>query len=159
MKFYGQMCLLVGGLIAAAVGLAQPAGPPNILLLVAEDLSPRIGAWGDEVASTPNIDALARQSVRYTQAFTAAGVCAPSRAALIMGQHQISFGAQHMRTSTGPLGEYYAQPDPELKAFPELLWGLMVCSNLRLNWEGATGPPVIECLGRDWNMMVIAITA
>ncbi len=121
MKFYGQMCLLVGGLIAAAVGLAQPAGPPNILLLVAEDLSPRIGAWGDEIASTPNIDALARQSVRYTQAFTAAGVCAPSRAALIMGQHQISFGAQHMRTSTGPLGEYYAQPDPELKAFPELL--------------------------------------
>ena len=121
MKFYGQMCLLVGGLIAAAVGLAQPAGPPNILLLVAEDLSPRIGAWGDEVARTPNIDALARQSVRYTQAFTAAGVCAPSRAALIMGQHQISFGAQHMRTSTGPLGEYYAQPDPELKAFPELL--------------------------------------
>ena len=72
---------LVGGLIAAAVGLAQPAGPPNILLLVAEDLSPRIGAWGDEIASTPNIDALARQSVRYTQAFTAAGVCAPSRGA------------------------------------------------------------------------------
>ena len=121
MKFYGQMCLLVGSLFAAAHCLAQPIGPPNILLLVAEDLSPRIGAWGDEVASTPNIDALARQSVRYTRAFTAAGVCAPSRAALIMGQHQISFGAQHMRTSTGPLGEYYAQPDPELKAFPELL--------------------------------------
>ena len=97
------------------------AAPPNILLLVAEDLSPRIGAYGDVVARTPNLDALAERGVRYTRVFTTAGVCAPSRAALIMGQHQISFAAQHMRTTTGPLGEYYARPDPGLKAFPELL--------------------------------------
>ena len=95
--------------------------PPNILLLVAEDLSTRIGAYGDKVARTPNLDALAKRSVRFTQVFTTAGVCAPSRAALVMGQHQISFGAQHMRTSTGPHGLYYAQPDAHLKAFPELL--------------------------------------
>jgi len=43
---------------------------PNILLLVAEDLSPRIGAWDDPVASTPNLDKLASQSVRYTNVFT-----------------------------------------------------------------------------------------
>ena len=94
---------------------------PNLLLLVAEDLSPRIGAYGDSLAQTPSLDALAQQSVRFTKVFTTAGVCAPSRAALLLGQHQISFAAMHMRTSTGPAGEYLARPSATLKAFPELL--------------------------------------
>ncbi|CAE7635861.1 unnamed protein product [Symbiodinium pilosum] len=94
---------------------------PNILLLVAEDLSPRIGSFGDALAKTPNIDQLAAQGTRYTNVFTTAGVCAPSRAALITGQHQISFGGQHMRTTTGPLGPYLAQPAAGVRAFPELL--------------------------------------
>ena len=51
---------------------------PNIVLIVAEDLSPRIGAFGDGVAQTPNIDALAQQGVKYTQVFSASGVCAPN---------------------------------------------------------------------------------
>jgi arylsulfatase A-like enzyme len=94
---------------------------PNILLLVAEDLSPRVGSFGDALAKTPNIDQLAAQGTRYTNVFTTAGVCAPSRAALITGQHQISFGGQHMRTTTGPLGPYLAQPAAGVRAFPELL--------------------------------------
>ena len=95
--------------------------PPNILLLIAEDMGPRLGSYGDPHARTPNLDALAQQSTRFTQVFTTAGVCAPSRAALITGQHQISFGAQHMRTSTAPLGGYLAQPPSELRALPEKL--------------------------------------
>lgn len=121
--FYLRMLLvstLAAGIAATAYAASEPP-LPNILLLVAEDLSPRVGAWADGTAQTPNLDKLAAQSVRYTSTFTAAGVCAPSRAALIMGVHQISFGAQHMRASTGPLGEYYAQPDEVMKAFPELL--------------------------------------
>lgn len=100
---------------------SQSQTQPNILLLVAEDLSPRLGSWDDAVANTPNLDALAATGIRYTRVFTTAGVCAPSRAALVTGQHQISFGAQHMRSSTGPLGPYYAQPPAGLRAFPELL--------------------------------------
>ena len=61
---------------------------PNILLLMAEDLSPRIGAFGDPVAVSPNIDQLAAQGVRYTNAFTASGVCATNRAATITGMAQ-----------------------------------------------------------------------
>ena len=100
---------------------ASIASRPNILLLVAEDLSPRVGSFGDALARTPNIDQLAEQGTRYTNVFTTAGVCAPSRAALITGQHQISFGGQHMRTTTGPLGPYLAQPQAGVRAFPELL--------------------------------------
>ena len=72
---------------------------PNILLLVAEDLSPRVGSFGDTVAETPNIDQLAAQGTRYTNVFTTAGVCAPSRAALITGQHQTRMAHHHIYLS------------------------------------------------------------
>ena len=106
-------------LCAAAVARGQPS--PNILLLIAEDLSPRIGAYGDDVARTPHLDALAEQGVRYARVFTTSGVCAPSRAALMTGRHAISFGAQHMRTSSRPSGAYTTVPPPGVVAFPELL--------------------------------------
>lgn len=54
---------------------------PNILMLMLEDLSPRLGTYGDSVAVTPNIDKLADEGVRYTNVFSTAGICAPSRAA------------------------------------------------------------------------------
>ena len=111
-------CVLFAVVLA---GSALAEERPNVLLFVAEDLSGRIGAFGDPVASTPHIDRLAREGVRYPNTFTTAGVCAPSRAALITGVHQISIGAQHMRTSTRPAGAYTSVPPPELKAFPELL--------------------------------------
>ena len=93
---------LLAGLLAspdASVGDAS-GGPasmnaqqPNILLIVAEDLSARIGAFGDPVAHTPNLDRLAASGVRFPNVFTTAGVCAPSRAALITGMHQIAIAA------------------------------------------------------------------
>lgn len=94
---------------------------PNILLLMAEDLSPRVGAFGDKVAVTPNIDKLAQEGVRYTNSFTSAGVCAPSRAAIISGMYQESIGAQHMRSHKFAESKYYTVPPDEMKAFPELL--------------------------------------
>ena len=114
---------LAVGVLLLTMGLAYGTTPrpANILLLVAEDLSPRIGSYGDPQARTPNLDALAQRSTRFTRAFTTAGVCAPSRAALVSGQHQISFGAQHMRSSTAPLGSYLAQPPKDLRALPERL--------------------------------------
>jgi len=72
---------------------------PNILLIVAEDLSPRVGAFGDAVADTPTIDGLAEQGIRFTNVYAAAGVCAPNRSALISGMYPISMGTHQMRTS------------------------------------------------------------
>ncbi|WP_245638282.1 sulfatase family protein [Altererythrobacter ishigakiensis] len=81
---------------------------------------------GDRAAVTPNLDRLASQSVVFTRAFTTAGVCAPSRAALITGVHQTTLGAHNMRTASygenmGEGAPYRAVPPPEVKAFPELL--------------------------------------
>ena len=112
---------LFTSLILVMTPLVGITDRPNILLLVAEDLSPRIEPYGDHFANTPNLTKLGSKSIRYTNTFTTAGVCAPSRASLITGQHQISFGAQHMRASTSPLGRYLALPPEHVKAFPELL--------------------------------------
>lgn len=106
--------------------LADDINPkPNIVLIVAEDMSPRVGAYGDPVAQTPNIDALATRGVRYQNVFTAAGVCAPSRSALITGVYPISMGTHQMRTSQGvadtAIKSYEAAPPEDVKAFPELL--------------------------------------
>jgi len=100
---------------------AEPHARPHVVLIVAEDLGPRIGAFGDPIASTPRIDTLAREGVRYPNTFTTAGVCAPSRAALITGRHQNTIGAQHMRASTHPGHGYRSVPPPDVKAFPEHL--------------------------------------
>ncbi|WP_409160342.1 sulfatase-like hydrolase/transferase [Pectobacterium sp. B2J-2] len=84
---------------------AQIASPrPNVVLIIAEDMNPRLGAYGDTKARTPNLDALAKESVVFTQAFTMAAVSAPSRAGLITGMFQHTTGLQHMRTASRPAG-------------------------------------------------------
>ena len=113
---------IAGTLVAIAATVAHAeARLPNVLLIVAEDLSPRIGSFGDPVAITPHIDALATQGVRYPNTFTAAGVCAPSRAALITGMHPISIGASHMRTASRPEGRYLTVLPPEVRPLPDIL--------------------------------------
>src|SRR5690606_3329944 len=72
---------------------------PNILWLVAEDLSPLISCYGDSTVSTPNLDRLSREGVRYTHCFDVSGVCAPSRSALITGMYPTYIGTNNMRTS------------------------------------------------------------
>lgn len=92
---------------------AQPSERPNILWIVSEDNSPLIGAYGDPFATTPNIDQLAREGVRYTNAFATVPVCAPSRSTLITGMYPSSVGTLHMRS-------YYPVPD-FVKFFPRYL--------------------------------------
>ncbi|MEL6252509.1 MAG: sulfatase-like hydrolase/transferase [Bacteroidota bacterium] len=70
---------------------------PNILWITCEDISPNLGAYGDEYAYTPYLDKLAREGVLYTQAYATAPVCAVARSTLISGMYASSQGTQHMR--------------------------------------------------------------
>lgn len=92
---------------------AQLADGPNILWLTCEDTSPNLGCYGDTYAITPNIDKLAKKGIRYTSAFSVAGVCAPSRSCLITGVYPWTLGSQHMRSEI-PL-------PPQVKCFTEYL--------------------------------------
>lgn len=93
---YWRICALLMGLaLAVKPGMtASIEGRPNFLLVVFEDMSPHIGAYGDAQARTPVLDEFAEQSVLYEKVFTTVGVCSPSRAALATGMHQQSMGAQ-----------------------------------------------------------------
>ncbi len=109
---------------------------PNIVWLVAEDMSPVIPSFGDSTIVTPNISRLASEGVRFTNVFSVAGVCSPSRAAIATGLYPTRFGATHMRNTGSieflPEGvfPYEAQPPAGVKMHSEYLRELgYYCSN------------------------------
>ncbi|MDE0424019.1 MAG: sulfatase-like hydrolase/transferase [Candidatus Poribacteria bacterium] len=109
---------------------------PNILWISVEDTTPRFGCYGDPIARTPNIDRLAAGGCRFPNAFSTAGVCAPSRSAIITGMYQTSIGTHHHRTththeSTPDLPTPYSVvPPPYVKTFTEYLRGAgYYCTN------------------------------
>jgi arylsulfatase A len=63
-------------------------GLPNIVLIAADDLGyGELGAYGQRLIHTPRLDELAAEGMRFTQAYSAASVCAPSRGSLLTGLH------------------------------------------------------------------------
>ncbi|SEJ12536.1 HEAT repeat-containing protein [Dyadobacter sp. SG02] len=72
---------------------------PNILWIVSEDNTILLGSYGDQFATTPNLDQFATESIRYKNAFSTAPVCAPSRNTLITGMYPPSLGTEHMRST------------------------------------------------------------
>lgn len=70
----------------------QDRKPPNVLLILIDDLKPAIGAYGDSVAITPHIDKLAANGMRFDRAYSNQAVCAPSRFNLLLGSRSTSSG-------------------------------------------------------------------
>ncbi len=64
----------------------------NVLLVLVDDLKPALGCYGDPIAKTPNIDALAARGMRFELAYCNQAVCAPSRFTLMLGSHSTSTG-------------------------------------------------------------------
>lgn len=85
-------------LIALFISCENVSEDPNIVWLIAEDLSPDLGCYGHPLVRTPNIDKLANQGVRFENAFASAPVCSPSRSGFITGMYQTSIGADHHDT-------------------------------------------------------------
>lgn len=119
------------------------ADRPNILWITAEDMSPVLGSYGDPDAKTPNLDAFARESVRYTQAFAAAPVCSPSRSTLITGMWAPSLGTSQMR-STFPL-------PPSVKGFPTYLReaGYFTTNNVKTDYNTSDEARLIK---ESWDL-------
>ena len=83
---------------------------PNILCITCEDISPRLGCYGDQVAKTPNLDAFAESAIRFTRMYTTVGVSSPSRSALITGMYPTAIGSNYMRNFAQP--EYMPEGIP-----------------------------------------------
>lgn len=122
---------------------------PNILWLVAEDLSPYIPSFGDSTVQTPTLSRLAAEGVCYDNFYSPSPVCAPSRAALSTGMYPTHIGANHMRTGPWYAGNisdkeaaertrfmpegisfYEAMPEAGIKMMSEVLRGVgYYCTN------------------------------
>ena len=106
------LAVMISGTVSAEPTAGSPK-PPNFILMLADDLGyGDLGITGSKQIPTPHIDSLAVGGVRFTNAYVSSSVCAPSRAGLMTGKHQASFG---FRDNLAPV-----QPghDPEFVGLP-----------------------------------------
>jgi arylsulfatase A-like enzyme len=128
------------GVLAPAAGATVPARSgerPNILWIVSEDNFPYLGAYGDPLARTPNVDAMAAGGILYRHAYANAPVCAPSRFAMLSGLYPESCApANHMRANARVAGL--------VPTWPELLrqGGYYVTNNAKTDWNCDIDPAV-----------------
>ena len=123
-----------------------PKSRPNIVWLSCEDISPHLGCYGDSHAITPHLDQLASEGVRYANAFTTAGVCAPCRSGIITGMYQSSLGTHHMRCN--------AKLPEHIRAFPTYLReaGYYCTNNSKTDYQFKPGQNPWDKNGKvDWS--------
>ncbi len=116
---------------------------PNILWVTIEDTSPQfIGCYGNEDASTPVIDQLAKEGVRFTNAFSTGTVCSPSRSTVITGVRTYKLGSGNHRSQ-------YPIPN-EIKGFPYYMQqqGYYVTNNSKTDYNVANAKAFIQ---EAWN--------
>jgi arylsulfatase A len=81
-------CLSVAAMTGVLPAAAATSAKPNVIFILADDLGyGDLGCYGQKHIQTPNIDRLAAEGTRFTQAYSGATVCAPSRCALMTGKH------------------------------------------------------------------------
>ncbi|MBI5282993.1 MAG: arylsulfatase [Candidatus Solibacter usitatus] len=97
--FLNSAALLTSASTIPALAGARAARAPNIVLIVADDLGiGDLGCYGQKLIRTPNIDRLAAEGLRFTDAYSGCTVCAPSRSVLMTGYHM---GHSSVRNNTG----------------------------------------------------------
>jgi iduronate 2-sulfatase len=105
------LCLLAAG-NARMVG--QPAQKPkyNVLFIMADDMRPELGAYGNRLIRTPNLDRLASWGVRFDRAYVQYPLCNPSRASLLTGRYPTQNGVLDNRT-------WFGAAHPEFVSLPK----------------------------------------
>src|SRR5512136_889258 len=130
---------ILAAIVLTSVALTRPAfaaaQKPNILIILADDLGyGDLGCYGHPTIRTPQLDRMAAEGMRFTEFYSAAEVCTPSRAALLTGRYPIRSGMCHEQfrvlrnRSTGHL------PDGEV-TLAELLKGRGYATGIIGKWH------------------------
>lgn len=98
-SFLRRSFCVASGLCSALTFTLQAGERPNIVFIIADDIGwDDIGCYGNPVVKTPNIDRLAREGLKFTNAFLTASSCSPSRCSIISGKYPHSTGAAELHT-------------------------------------------------------------
>ena len=85
-SIWARTVLFLLTLMIAGAAAADSSPRPNILFVAVDDLKPTIGAYGDPIAKTPAMDALAARGMLFNRAYCQQAVCSPSRTSLLTGR-------------------------------------------------------------------------
>lgn len=113
-----RFALIVPFMICSTYTVArqQQSTKPNVIVIVSDDAGyADFGCYGGKEIPTPNIDAIAKSGVRFTDAYVSASVCAPSRAGLLTGRYQQRFGFEHNTSTQVSKGYTLADVGMDLK--------------------------------------------
>ena len=122
MKNQKQDLLLTSGVVLALAGAVLPAcspgtgdvapQSPNIVFILADDLGwAQTSAYGSNYYQTPNIDRLAAEGVRFTNAYSAAAICSPTRASIMTGKYPARLGLTDFIPGANREGTLLQQPE------------------------------------------------
>ncbi|MCX6950798.1 MAG: sulfatase [Verrucomicrobia bacterium] len=99
-------------LMASLPATGAEVARPNVLFIAVDDLRTNLGCYGDAVATTPNIDALATRGGRFTRAYCQESVCNPSRQSLLTGRRPDTIRVWDLKT-------HFRQTSPGVVTLPE----------------------------------------
>lgn len=155
----GMITVLLSAAIAPVRSVIQVVATekPNILWILSEDISTDLSCYGMPGVQTPVLDQFAKEGIRYTNAFTTAPVCSPSRSAMITGMYQTSIGAHNHRSHRDdgytlpgpvkPITEYLRQAGYYTVNVKTAAPGVATPTKTDFNFKPAE--PVFE--GTDWS--------
>ena len=93
--------------------------PPNVLIIIADDLGwSQIGCYGSTFYETPNIDKLAKSGIRFSNAYSAASICSPTRAAIMTGKYPARLDLTDFIPGNFPKNKTLLTPDNWQKYLP-----------------------------------------
>lgn len=87
-----RSCLLLLLSLVSGGSLAFAADRPNVLLIIADDLRPQLGCYGDRIVHTPHLDRFAGRALRFDRAYAQIAVCSPSRNSFLSGLRPATTG-------------------------------------------------------------------
>ncbi|MCP5537092.1 MAG: arylsulfatase [Akkermansiaceae bacterium] len=153
--------LILSALCFALCTGLQAAEKPNIVIIYGDDVGfGDLGAYGAKLIPTPNLDQLARQSLRFTDGHCSAATCTPSRFSLLTGIHGFRHGV-HVLPPNAPM-----KIKPEMFTLPQMLkkagystavigkWHLGIGDgNTPVDWNGDVKPGPLE-IGFDYSFLL-----